>query len=209
MFMLIVPAPLIVVEAKLHLAPVVLVMLIVVARSGARTIAVVPPALERLFQATEVPLKVTVLPFQVHWVVPERVKVPVCTQLLPQVSVAEPVLRVMINGTEQVQPLDDIVRVVPGVKDIVAEPDITILDDPSVTLPRTVRVVLKVSVPVYVVQVRFKQVRVPPVLIIQFALAASKTASSADVGTAPTEYVGEGVALQSPIVPQLEPVLLK
>jgi hypothetical protein len=90
---------------------------------------------------------------------------------------------------------------VPGVVVVIA------LD--SVTFPATTRFVLNVNVLVYPVHVNDLQVLVAPVLMLQFALASSNITSSATVGTAPAVYVGEGVELQSPAVPQDVPVLLK
>jgi len=142
------PAPLIVTEAIAHLAFVLLVMFIVVPRSGAKTSADVPTTEERLFHCTDDPLKVIVLPFQVHAVVPERIKAPDCVQLLPQVRVAVPVLFCIIIVTEQIHPRDDKESVVPGVSLSDDEPAIVIDEEPSATLPVTINSVSKVRVPV-------------------------------------------------------------
>lgn len=146
-FILIVPEPLIVTEDIDHLALVLLVIFIVVPRSGEKTKADVPVVALGLFQATDVPLKVIVLPFQVHMVVPDNVNVPVWIQLLPQVRVAEPLLLVIDIGTEQVHPSEDRESDVPGVRARVEDPVILIADEPSAMLPETVKVVLKVRVP--------------------------------------------------------------
>lgn len=117
------------------------------------------------------------------------VKLPRCVQLLAIVTVvAPPGDLLIVNGTAQMHPDDEY--------DIAATPDIfevkpnvpvkVMLAVPSVIFPPTTfSVMLKVMVPTYAVQVRLRQLRVAPVLTMQLALAASKTASSVWVGTAP------------------------
>jgi hypothetical protein len=157
------------------------------------------------FNSNVFPLNVTVLPLLVI------VKFPVCVQLLPIVIVTEPPGDLVKEiGTAHIHPPEDKLKAdKPFMLTFkVPEPVTVMLELPRAIFPFTCKLLAKFKFPVYEVQVRLLHTRVV-VSIVQLALAASKITSSVINGTAPAVYVGDGVELQSPVAPQIVPVLLK